>query len=172
MTSRAARAFTLIELLIAVAIIAILAAIAVPNLLEAQTRSKVARAKADMSSLVTALESYAVDENTYPLNAGGLGLSGALYNLTQPRAYISNLPKDIFQPASLYFYMAGGTVTSLGDEKFGRYALASAGPDLDIETTLTSTVVYDATNGTVSNGDIVMTHKSKDQEVVARNVGP
>jgi len=39
--------FTLIEILIVVAIIAILAAIAVPNFLEAQTRSKVSRAKAD-----------------------------------------------------------------------------------------------------------------------------
>ncbi len=56
-------AFTLIELLIVVAIIAILAAIAVPNFLEAQVRSKVSRAKADIRSLATALEAYAVDNN-------------------------------------------------------------------------------------------------------------
>jgi type II secretion system protein G len=59
-------AFTLIELLIVVAIIAILAAIAVPNFLEAQTRSKVSRAQADMRSLATAIESYRVDNNSYP----------------------------------------------------------------------------------------------------------
>ena len=59
------KAFTLIELLIVVAIIAILAAIAVPNFLEAQTRSKVSRTKADMRSLVTAIEAYRADNNDY-----------------------------------------------------------------------------------------------------------
>ncbi len=59
------KGFTLIELLIVVAIIAILAAIAVPNFLEAQTRAKVSRAKADMRSLATAIETYHVDFNSY-----------------------------------------------------------------------------------------------------------
>ena len=58
--------FTLIELLIVVAIIAILAAIAVPNFLEAQTRAKVSRVKADLRTLATGLESYRVDHNRYP----------------------------------------------------------------------------------------------------------
>ncbi|MCC6546119.1 prepilin-type N-terminal cleavage/methylation domain-containing protein [Candidatus Sumerlaeota bacterium] len=61
-----ASAFTLIELLIVVAIISILAAIAVPNFLEAQTRAKVSRTKADMRSVATAMESYRVDTNHYP----------------------------------------------------------------------------------------------------------
>jgi len=60
------RAFTLIELLIVVAIIAILAAIAVPNFLEAQARSKVSRAKSDLRSIATALESYRIEQNDYP----------------------------------------------------------------------------------------------------------
>jgi prepilin-type N-terminal cleavage/methylation domain-containing protein len=67
------KGFTLIELLIVVAIIAILAAIAVPNFLEAQVRSKVSRCKADMRSFATGIESYYVDNNTYPLAASGLG---------------------------------------------------------------------------------------------------
>lgn len=63
------KAFTLIELLIVVAIIAILAAIAVPNFLEAQTRAKVSRVAADQRSYATALETYYIDNNTYPLHA-------------------------------------------------------------------------------------------------------
>jgi len=62
-------AFTLIELLIVVAIIAILAAIAVPNFLEAQTRSKVSRVKNDCRAIATAIEAYSVDWNGPPLGA-------------------------------------------------------------------------------------------------------
>lgn len=92
-------AFTLIELLIVVAIIAILAAIAVPNFLEAQTRSKVSRVKADMRSLGTAIQTYYVDHNSYPPNnalnpADPLGLlfntRAMLVPLSTPISYISN----------------------------------------------------------------------------------
>ena len=52
-------AFTLIELLIVVAIIAILAAIAIPNFIEAQVRAKVSRCREDMRSIAVALELFA-----------------------------------------------------------------------------------------------------------------
>lgn len=93
------KAFTLIELLIVVAIIAILAAIAVPNFLEAQTRAKVSRVKADMRSAATGLESYAIDWNTYPYdgyNYDGTGWGAGAFNywylsklLTTPQAYLT-----------------------------------------------------------------------------------
>ena len=73
------KGFTLIELLIVVAIIAILAAIAVPNFLEAQTRAKISRAKADMRTSSTALEAYCVDNNGYP-NPHSFGIATAKTN--------------------------------------------------------------------------------------------
>jgi type II secretion system protein G len=62
------KGFTLIELLIVVAIIGIIAAIAIPNLLNAIDRGKQKRTMADMRSIGTAVESYAVDNNFYPRN--------------------------------------------------------------------------------------------------------
>jgi len=95
------RAFTLIELLIVVAIIAILAAIAVPNFLEAQTRSKVSRCAADMRTIRTALESYRVDTNKYPETDWGqpnLLLPGVgMYRLTTPIAHLTSVPRSPFQ---------------------------------------------------------------------------
>jgi prepilin-type N-terminal cleavage/methylation domain-containing protein len=61
-------AFTLIELLFVVATIAILAAIAVPNFLEAQIRSKIARTISDMAVIDAALRAYEADYRAYPPN--------------------------------------------------------------------------------------------------------
>ena len=107
------KGFTLIELLIVVAIIAILAAIAVPNFLEAQTRAKTSRVKADMRSLNTALEAYRIDFNRYaPMSDYGLTdspyLSAPGFHsrmpsvLTTPLAYMTSLPLDIFMPKSTF----------------------------------------------------------------------
>jgi type II secretion system protein G len=68
------RGFTLIELLIVVAIIGIIVAIAIPNLLNAIQRAKQKRTMADIRSIGTALEAYAVDYNRYPAAAGGYAL--------------------------------------------------------------------------------------------------
>jgi type II secretion system protein G len=89
------RGFTLIELLIVVAIISILAAIAIPNYLEAQVRARVAHAQAELQTLATALESYAIDHNCYPVGNPTL-IEARWIQLTTPIAYISAVPDDPF----------------------------------------------------------------------------
>ncbi|MBM3336032.1 prepilin-type N-terminal cleavage/methylation domain-containing protein, partial [Candidatus Sumerlaeota bacterium] len=82
------KGFTLIELLIVVAIIAILAAIAVPNFLEAQTRSKVTRAMADMRTLAVAVEAYSIDNTEYPFDLDSRGWPWYITDcVTTPIAY-------------------------------------------------------------------------------------
>ena len=52
------------------AIIGIIVAIAIPNLLNAIQRAKQRRTMGDMRSTATAVEAYAVDLNRYPPAAG------------------------------------------------------------------------------------------------------
>jgi general secretion pathway protein G len=88
MLKRDSKGFTLIELLIVVAIIGIIAAIAIPNLLNAIDRGKQKRTMADMRSIGTAIESYAVDNNVYPATT----TIGTLQSIVQAGAYMKNMP--------------------------------------------------------------------------------
>lgn len=85
---------TLVELLLVVAIMAVLALVALPSLLEASTRAKVSRAKADLKALVVGVETYHVDEGRYPDAIVGRWKAGILYSaaclsrVSTPVAYL------------------------------------------------------------------------------------
>ena len=154
-------AFTLIELLIVVAIIAILAAIAVPNFLEAQIRSKVAGALQDQRAMMLALETYRIDNTKYPPALNAFLQPAAQtqsWRLTTPVAYLSAVPRDIFyKPQSFglpggpfgpggpaMHYIADIMVTEL-------WLIWSYGPDGAMAF---AHLEYDPTNGANSQGDI------------------
>jgi type IV pilus assembly protein PilA len=66
-----AKGFTLIELMIVVAIIGILAAIAIPNFLRYQAKSKQSEAKANLGAIFTSETSYKAEKDTYTQRVSG-----------------------------------------------------------------------------------------------------
>jgi prepilin-type N-terminal cleavage/methylation domain-containing protein len=78
--------FTLIELVVVLTVIAILAAISVPNFLEAQVRSKVSRVNQDMSFVAVAMETYRLDNGHYPIQTVSLSDAGLRNVMDQAKA--------------------------------------------------------------------------------------
>jgi len=82
-------AFTIIELIIVVAVLAILSAIAIPSYLGIQKRAARSEAKSNLQALSLALEGYMAENNdygsanTYTYFGGAFGHSGDLENITQ-----------------------------------------------------------------------------------------
>lgn len=70
---RKRRGFTLVELLIVVAVIAVLVAMLIPNFVRARAQSQVAASKSNLKNLGTALEQYHVDTGAYPIGFGPAG---------------------------------------------------------------------------------------------------
>ncbi|MEQ8819458.1 MAG: DUF4190 domain-containing protein [Sumerlaeia bacterium] len=134
-----------------------LAAIAVPNFLEAQVRAKVSRTRSELRVLSTALDAYRVDERRYPPDLDLLLDSGY---------YITAMPQDPF--------------SEMADKRYGYWTngehaiVAGQGPDMRPDLVMYEygelylqdiadgqydadfiDSIYDPTNGTVSYGDIL-----------------
>lgn len=141
-----------------VPVIAILAAIAVPNFLEAQVRAKVARTRADLRSLHTAIEAYKIDHGVYPAASGTLD-QALPSSLTTPTAYLTGLFPDPFgeRKESVLRYYAARDGRSFYVWSVGPDGQSELLPD-DLETltgALPFAKIYDPSNGTTSRGDVV-----------------
>ena len=119
------KGFTLVEIMIVVAIIALLAAIAIPNLLQARMTANTAAAKANIRSLSTAAETYATaNAGAYPADVPALA------------TFIASAPSYCGHAVQGYNYDC--TALSVGG-----YTLVATPVTLN----QTGTVVYTATTG-------------------------
>ena len=110
--------FTLIELMITVAIIAIIAAIAVPNYTDYVTRSKFTEAHGHLSDLRVKMEQYYQDNRRYSTTTGG-GTCG----------------------------IPGGNTPTVLNAKYFAYTCASAGTNAAGDQTYTLTATGQSTQG-------------------------
>jgi prepilin-type N-terminal cleavage/methylation domain-containing protein len=166
------RAFTLIELLIVIAIILVLIAIALPNFLEAQIRAKVVRVQGDQRTIYIAIEQYAIDRKTYmPYSSWGPhGTPGYFNVLTSPVRYLTNIDAvsdPFFDPEiqgvggvrygyysdglTSYNHFVDGSWLYIRNKlrvrgapywKSVRYCITSAGPDLELNVDSDSDVMF------------------------------
>jgi general secretion pathway protein G len=119
-------AFTLIEVLVVVAILGILAAIVVPQFMNRPDEARRVAAKADIGAIVQALKLYRLDNGFYPSTDQGLTAlvqrpaSAPVPGNWKQGGYLDRLPKDPW--GSDYQYLSPGVksdidVFSLGADR-------------------------------------------------------
>jgi len=122
----AQRGFTLIEIMVVVAILGLLAAMVVPNLVGRDEEARIAKAKQDISALENSLDLYRLDNFAYPSTDQGLdALVKKPSGSPEPKrykqgGYIKKLPTDPWGNA--YQYLKPGAhgatdVYSLGPDQ-------------------------------------------------------
>jgi len=108
------RGFTLVEIMIVVAIIALLAAIAIPGFLRARKRSQAVMIKNELRLIDSALDQYALEYN----RSGGTIDFAALTTYFKPGRLIDSSGRDIF--GNSFERLQVGTVPRLSDDTYGR----------------------------------------------------
>jgi general secretion pathway protein G len=131
MQRRHSRGFTLIEMMVVVAILGMLAALIVPGVIKHLDEAKVKTAKVDMRTVEGALKMFKLDNNRYPSSDEGLE---AL--VTQPsdapnwKQYLEKLKKDPWGGDYQYINNGDGSyeIISLGGDRVE----GGEGPNADI----------------------------------------
>lgn len=110
---RADSGITLVEMIVVLAIIAIVAGLIIPNVIGRPDEARVTVATADMQSISSALKMYRLDNKTYPTTSQGLAAlvekptSAPVPQSWHSEGYLAQLPEDPWGNA--YVYRSPGT---------------------------------------------------------------
>ena len=102
------RGFTFVEIMVVVAILAILAAIVVPRIMGRTDEAKITAAKVQMRNVEGALKLYKLDTGKYPPTEHGLGAlvtkptSGKVPKNWRKGGYLQAVPKDPWGTSFVY----------------------------------------------------------------------
>jgi len=151
------KGFTLIELMIVVAIIGILAAIAIPNFLKFQAKSKQSEAKTNLKGIYTAETGYFGENNAYSgfdaANWEPVGTSRYHYTLTGAVTGATSLEKG----ADLSGFTANWTGNSGATPALGttpQAFTAGAVGNIDSDTNTDCWIINDANNLLNTQNDV------------------
>ena len=120
------KGFTLIEIMVVVVILAILASVVVPNIMDRPDEARIAKARQDIRALESALGLYKLDNFVYPTTDQGLeALATKPSGSPEPKnykktGYVKSVPKDPW--GNDYNYLRPGV--------HGEIDIFSLGPDL------------------------------------------
>ena len=137
MSRRRIRAFTLIEVMVVIAILAVLAALIVPKVMSRPDEARVVAARQDIASLLQALKLYRLDNLRYPTTEQGLAALVTRPSLApvppnwKPGGYLERLPRDPW--GNPYQYLSPGLRGEVDVFRFGADGVAGGeGFDADV----------------------------------------
>jgi len=116
------RAFTLIEILVVITIIGILIAFLAPRLMNFQDRGRETAVKAVMHSVGLAVESYNMENQTYPVGINIL-LKSLCENYLMAGSYIPSVPQNPFTGKEYADSDTAGKIVYSYDGATGRYTI-------------------------------------------------
>ncbi len=116
------RGFTLIEILVVLAIIGVIIAFMLPNFLGTQDRAKEGSVKAILHSVQLAIEAYNMENEIYPIGTN-VPLKSLYDNYLAPGGYLSSLPKNPFTGQPYTDQDIPGKIVYNYDQNSGKYTL-------------------------------------------------
>ena len=106
------KGFTLVELLVVVAIIGILAAIAVPRFTDASNSAKVAKIQADLRTIDSAIAIYYAKNNAYPSATDIVdATNGTLSSFPTPPTGVTTTVPNVTPAPTAYVINTTGALT-------------------------------------------------------------